>query len=772
MKLFFKHLARSILKKPLQPIILVFTLTLAIAVSIFSFAMRDALAEEVRLGQEAQYGNAQITIGLSGDSSSRFMFADDAETVLDGDGVAAGIFELPLFVGESQKTVFGVATDFTEIGKIFNFTFTDYGIVTPSTIGQSAFVSQAFAMENGLKVGGRFEVTAFGEKKTYTVCGISPRVFMDGYDVMVDITGVIRLITDDSPLLSALGDNFRPSSTIFVHLNDGISINASLEKLAADERFAEKTLTDVSLMMQTKSNADALSSIIDVSVVLSALLAAGVTFCCFYILSSERTEENYTFTLSGAKPWMLNTVQYAEITVYWLISALMGCGLAVPMTKGLFSLAGFRYAGASLRPLLLLLGSGILLFVALATVTLFILSHRFKRKNKSEKAVKNRALIVTFVLFAICFISTFIAPMGWRFWLYILLIICISLFILSVTAVLIKWFTSRLNVAMDKTYFATYRLRRTPLRYALKNIFSVNILHNISRLVALLTCILLTSGLMVLSTFGTVEYTETFFNADYVVLNATVSCEEKIAQCRGIENKARVFFGESDKVRMISTDNLAIITEDVAIQQLPQGNQVILASGMAKRMSLKVGDTFTQTIDGKAFDFVVFDVVDSGMAFILFDSEHFGVSYNMMMIKGTNGVPMDGLMQELTDKTALELAAVIPVEELFEDRMQTIYICLRLALMFLTVSSLFACVGMVDNLYESYRARREEFALYAYAGMSGAEIRRMKIWEILLTFTLGFAFGAICFVAMAFASNASFHSFGAEIFISLRHCFR
>ena len=121
MKLFFKHLARAIVKKPLQPIILVFTLTMAIAVTIFSLAMRKGLEEEVRLSQSARYGNAQITVGLNGTVDSRFMFAEDAETVLEGDAVAVGTFELPLAMGEERKTVFGVACEFTKIGKIFDF---------------------------------------------------------------------------------------------------------------------------------------------------------------------------------------------------------------------------------------------------------------------------------------------------------------------------------------------------------------------------------------------------------------------------------------------------------------------------------------------------------------------------------------------------------------------------------------------------------------------------------------------------------------------------
>ena len=395
MKLFFKHLARSILKKPLQPIILVFTLMLAIAVSIFSLAMRDALESETNLSQAAKYGNAQITIGLNGASSSRFMFAEDAEALLGADGVAAGIFELPLFVGEENKTVFGVAVDFTQIGKIFNFSFIEYGSVTPSTVGQSAFITKTFAEENALKVGGMFEVTVFGEVKSYTVCGISRDAFMDGYEVMVDITGVIRLITDSSPLLSALGDDFKPSSTIFIHLNDGIDIHPCMEKLQAHKQFAEKTLSNVSEIVQAQSNANNLSYIIDVSVVLAAVLAASVSFCCFYILSSERTEENYAFTLSGAKPWMLNGLQYAEIVLYWILSSALGCLFAMPMTRWLFSLAGFRYADAALRPILMVIGSGILLLVALATVTVFILSQKLKRKNKPHKAVESKAIAST-----------------------------------------------------------------------------------------------------------------------------------------------------------------------------------------------------------------------------------------------------------------------------------------------------------------------------------------------------------------------------------------
>ena len=93
MRLFLKHLFRSILKKPLQPFVLVLTLTLSIAVSIFSFVTREALEEEIAQKQIMQYGNAQISITLNGTSQSRFMFEKDVEKVLGDRAKTAGTFE-------------------------------------------------------------------------------------------------------------------------------------------------------------------------------------------------------------------------------------------------------------------------------------------------------------------------------------------------------------------------------------------------------------------------------------------------------------------------------------------------------------------------------------------------------------------------------------------------------------------------------------------------------------------------------------------------------
>ncbi|MBE7080218.1 MAG: hypothetical protein E7371_03165 [Clostridiales bacterium] len=767
MKLFFKHLAKSIAKKPLQPIILVLTLTLAIAVSIFSFSMRAALDEEIVNGQAAKYGNAQISIGLSGDAASRFMFAEDVENLLGDDCTAVGTFELPVTVGKEQKTFFGVAVDFREIGGIFDFTFIEYGEVTPSTVGYSAFVTQAFASENDLKLGDDFTVRVFGAEKSYKVSGISRKAFLGEYSMMVDITGVIRLITDDSPLLSALGDGFKPSSTIFVRVNGADAVENMIHTLQADERFADKTIEDVSRAMYRQSNVNSLGRIIDVSAVLAALLSASVTFCCFYIIGSERTEENYAFTLSGAKPWMLNGLQYAEIILYWIVSTVLGCLLTAPMTKLLFALAGFRYASAAVRPLQMAFGAGLLLFVSLATVTMFIGVQKTKRKNKPETHAENRAVFFTVLCALALTVSSFITPMDIRFELYIVLALSLCFCAFVVTPVLIKWLATKWNASFEQRFSKEYRLRKTALRYAVKNIFSVKILHNISRLVAVLSAIVLTACLLVVSAFGNVKSTKAFFNGDYLLMNATESCQDKVTQCVSVENSVRVYFSDHSGTRIVSAESLEGLSQEIAITQLPQGNQAVIGSGEAKMRSLKVGDNFTRTIDGRRLDFVIIEVVSSAVPFVLFDCEYFGIPYNIMVVQGAENVSKGALLQELTDKTALELAVVLTVEDLFEEKFATTRICLNLGLIFLLIVAFFACVGIVDNLYESYRARKEEFNLYVYSGMSGKEIRQMKIWEVLLTFGGGLALGIVGFALLSLGANACFYTFGFETFLNV-----
>ena len=107
MRLFFKHIFRGMRKRPLQPLILVFTIMLSVSISILAIGIKDAFARETDEKHEARYGSADITVSLNGLSASRFMFSSDAKALMPEGTSVAGSYELPMFLGEEKRVAFG-----------------------------------------------------------------------------------------------------------------------------------------------------------------------------------------------------------------------------------------------------------------------------------------------------------------------------------------------------------------------------------------------------------------------------------------------------------------------------------------------------------------------------------------------------------------------------------------------------------------------------------------------------------------------------------------
>ena len=156
MKLFFKHLLKSIRRKPMQPVVLIVTLAIAVGVSIMSFGLSKSFEEERFSADEARYGCADITVSLNGTSKSRFMFTDEIQALLGERASVAGVYELPMLAGEEKALSFAAAVDFFEIENIFAFSFTEYGEVKKAEISEIAFISSDFSEKHGLSVGDVF----------------------------------------------------------------------------------------------------------------------------------------------------------------------------------------------------------------------------------------------------------------------------------------------------------------------------------------------------------------------------------------------------------------------------------------------------------------------------------------------------------------------------------------------------------------------------------------------------------------------------------------
>ena len=760
MRLFLKHLFRDIFKKPLQPAILILTITLSVAACVFSLTMGELVAEEFSSVQKASFGSADISISPNSTSKTRFIFADDAERLLDGRGKAVGSFELPMFFGEQKKVAFGVAVDFLDVGEIFDIEFLEYGTVTASSVSETVFVSSGFAKENGILLGDTVELEIVGKKHSYKVSGIAEKDFLASYDVMVDLTGVMRILASDNLILSSMGDSFKPAATLYIDVNDGESIDECISLLRSHSAFSDKEIRDVSEFVDQQVNNDAMKIAFKFSVMLAAILSAVLSFSCFYILSLKRAEENAVFRAAGAEKRILSLSQYLEVFVYWLVGGSLGLLISVPLVVWFVGTSDFTYATAKIDAIAAVRGALCILAVSLLTVAIFDISTSEKFEKKSKRVGKAVPWISA-ALFAAFVAITLIVHGKIRMILYVL-----SLLAMIATAFL---FVPRLVCAVARLIERILEKGRSDrhlsLLYAAKNLRSVKILQNTALLVVLVVSVLSNMAFVVISGRNCVVEIEKMLCGDYAVIGASESCYNKVAEADGVASAHRVFLGTAASENGIFISALSVydaeaLSDGLMIETLPSGNQAVISSSVAEMMFVDVGDTVSVEISGTLLELEIIDVTNAVAGSIVFDSDHFNMPKNVIVANGKEGYSRVEVLDGISKKISLEMATVVTVEELFEEKTDNIRIFLESGAMLLITVLVFCFIGTVNNLAESYRSRKEDFELFALAGMGAKQIRRMKLCEILITFAFGALLGVTVAVVLILPTGFALEAYG------------
>lgn len=772
MRLFFKHLLVSIKRKPLQPLILSLTIAIAIAVSCICMCTKHALHNENELSKAAQYGKAELAITLNSDAASRFMFAHEANELLGERGYAVGAYEIVLSLPEWEGVSFGAAVDFYEINKMFDLRFSAYGEVTNEALTTTAFITEGFAREHGLRVGDHFGVRLFSRELTYTVGGISRDAYLGQYPVIIDIRGAVKALAADSVIASAMGEGFQPSSILYVDVADGYDAIACMESLQASPAFGDKTYTDTAAATKGQTNVAVFDITVNLSIVLVLLLAMAVSFCCFYILGDERREENQSFVYAGAKPVYLHLLQFAEVTIYWLVGALVGVPLAALFGCWVDELIGLRYAVASITPQTVLLSVLFLLAVSYLTTGIFVLS-RGKRAKKRESNRVAAAIPIAAVALAV---GTLLVPPGMKIKLgvaaLIVTLLCMFVFVPKVLLLLLR----AANKHLDKRA-REGRACAPALVYAVKNIGSVKLLHNVARLGAMLIAVVLLAATMIVGSYATVDLVTEPLQSDYVIVGAAQRCRERILQREEIKGVESVYFSTAHLtnhsiVTAISAESCDTLSAEFGVTRLPEGKGAVISRSVARQLSLKVGDSIAVVCDNKPLALVVEEIAPSPMAFVLFDCEEVGIRPNLLIPIKADHVDSSEALQAASAAIAEDVATILPTNELLGDKLATVRIYCACGNVMLTIIVAFALIGLADSLYNSYRARRGEMALFAQSGMSRKEIRGLKAREILLTLLVGAVIALALCAAIAPVLNEALLSEGNDISAGLAVLFR
>lgn len=764
MKLYFKHILRSIRRAPLQPLLSTVVIALAFFIAALAFNVSDYTRSENVLSDSAKYGNADIVITLNSNSQNRFMQPDDVYSVVGDDVFAAGCYSFAFSAFGS--TLFAAAVDFEDICGIFDIEFTAYGQVTQSTLHSSAFVTSDFAQKHGLSVGSQFTTQIFGYTKSYTVQGISPREFLGSYEVITDMSGIILLLAESYPFIAAMGEDFGLYRTLYIDVGDG-DVTEIMESLRASSLFSDKTISKVTVGSYTQSVAQIISSSIYVMVIFTIMTSAAVTLCCFYILSSRRSVQNKLFGSCGANPRTLLLLQCSEVLIYWLLGSLAGLTLACALANPVVELCGFTYVSAfgenfaanCAKALAVTLASSIL------TAAGFYFTELTKKRRKRRRgaAAGICALGAAAIAATVC---TFTTPVQMHFAFGVAACLLIVLLVYFAAPRLF----ARAAAALSKNRVSAKSRTSVSGRYAVKNVRNVKVLHNTFRLTAILIAALAVLALILRAGDNYLQVRLTMLNADYLILNASTTTTEKIGNCDGVESVTSFYWGSCTDSKtgyrstVFSSEDYSLLAEQFMPDSQPQGNGAVITTLYAKQYGYSVGDLLQIELRGRQLQLVITDVSECALNIIYFDCVQNGIGYNATAVRGDGTLSGEELEVQLYETTALEMSTIISAEDYMEQNtgsLADIYIlCGRLLFACFVI---FSAIGLADNLAESYRSRRKEFALYSMCGMPPKGIFSMICKEIAITLLCGAVAGAALAGILTLIVNEWLISFGMDL---------
>lgn len=767
MKLFFKHLLRGIQKRPLQPTIIILTISLSILVAICAFTVKSSVGEEIKSSTEAKYGSSDLVLQLNSNSKSRFMLDSEAEKILGGDAKCAGTYELVLSLDDD--TVFAKAVDFYKIGALFDFHFTEYGEIKESELSSSLAITEKLARTHGIRLNDKIELEIFGKRAEYRVCAISKSPFFDNSDIMVDISGVMEILASESLFVSIL-DNIKPYSMVYIDVAEDAKTEEIISRLRESEMFSDKTVVEVSQSVNSGIVEVSLPLIINLSIILCCFLTSVVVFNSIFILSKQRIEENESFIAAGTKKRTLNLLQYSEIFIYWLIGTPIGIFASLPALFLSERYLSFKYAAHALTAQNAVYAALLTLAVSAVTVTVFVLS-----RGEAKKAPKMGIPTIVLASLISLALAVSLASHGIaRIVFGVLTVLLLLGFVFFATPYLISKLLELIFKIKEKKKRAS-KIRFVSLHYALKSIKNIAVLKNTSRFIASLVLVVLSVSVLVGAAHGNLNATREFFDGDFIILNATERCYDEIKDLESAESVSRVYQSratyESGYLTLItSTDNKSAFGKSFEIKELPKGNEAILSKTDATTLNVGIGDEFAVNIEGVSEKLLVKDIVDTGTIAVIIDSTHFSLPPNMLLVKAKDGHESE-LLAALTLASSNELATVISAEKLRADKIESNTSLLRCATMLLLIIAVYSLLGIFNNLFESYRARREELMLYHYAGISKSQIATMILCELGAVFLFGVTLGLVATFACVLAMNQAFSPLSFEVISYLKFLF-
>ena len=776
MILFLKHIWRTVKKSPLQPLLILLTLTVAISASVTAFRMQEVFSIQAEANKQRFTASGDILITPGADSTMRMLFEEDARQIVGERGEVIGEYALTFFKKGELGThlISASCLDLESADRFYDFQFTEYGEFTTVNLKKSAVISTALSEKYDLHVGDSLSVHVLGEKLTFTVQAVAkPTGILATRDMLVSKDGLLSVLGSYVPVIGSLGDAFSPCTRLMIRAGDQAEVESIAEDLKNSELFADcyieapytKATTDFFVTFQSL-----IAAILGTMILmLSIMLILG----SMNLLQLQRQKEYALFALAGASAGQETALLMIECLVYAAIGGTCGVLLANPMLTYAGNLFSFVEHNVTVGYIGNIFGLGLSFLLMVFCVLwqrhkakrisiLSILADQTEYEGQSQNK-KRPYFILPCILLALL-LSILFVPIKLRFLPAFASVFLIVILLFTKADRILALIFGIVQAFLDK--------RKKPFPSLLLS--SKNICHNRTvRHVGKLFATLFSLVLIVTACYQTVNRQASLFQntfrAEICALNVPDDVvhavkEQELAEgiCTlGIVSSVELPDEHTAIAIALSGDADQCMHPDLVPAKTPIGNEILLSKGLASLTQKAVGDSITVTIQGKAAVYTVIGIQDVNSNLIFLDANAIPASSKIVAFKISDTVDAK---EKLASALETEGITIVDDSEIWGSVPTTIGGFMSLTFDSALISVVLALLGCMTVLAQQFRARTRERELLYWCGAEKKRIFGIYFTEFLLIFVFSLVLAFLFYLPAVFCIDIGLRSFGFALF--------
>ena len=742
-------------------------IVLAVAIAVATFTSALVLRASVRDTAIASYralsGECELEATLSEEYSTYYLTADSGmyrtlETHAAKYGALHAGYDFFASVGTKGQGAFAevYATDISELAAYNAVTFLSGGYSGQTT---GIVLSDTFAEKIGAQVNDYLYVSRYGS-------GSELPVKVEG---IAATAGVFRqvdaLLTEEgaSRVLS-LGD-IKVYNRFFIDLSE-----QKMSSLGVDTAEVQALIEDANPLFilaspvaegEVQVTLSYQSTLLFVIAVIAAALGAILIYTSVSLVMKNRVATASLFKSVGATSGALSLYLLAEVLLYAMVGALVGLGAGYGV-QALFGYLTGTVVTFSLGWLTALVG--VLFGVALALLSALLpvlrLSHSplYDMLHEASPVRPVRSLPVS--LCGALFLALFVAAalvgteqafLVGAFAFFALLFSLFTLVPLALkgVATLVSLLTKD-RPAAGKLYLAAAGARHD--RHV----------HSGARLLAISVMAVISVGVLIGEANHQLSSFDKLFRAEIMISASSDSLPSLAEEAQEVEGVSGAYLayvatrssivGNKDNTvslfaaygqqydKVFNAEELGV---DVA-SFVGAERKAAIGGGLAIKLGLSVGDTFTVEVEDRKVDFVIASLIDTPLTVVFTDLYGLGLAPNVCLADGTEEARF-----RLAEKYALD-GTVITASEAFGYVTDLAVAYMKVFTLFEVLVCLFAFAGYINAAIAAYLGRKRERELLVAAGASKRDIRLITLAENALVVLSSLLLGAVFSVALLY----------------------